>query len=154
MKEQPVILRYVRFVKKLFVALSCVVIPALMVCGVFAFIGYVGFWIVTPVLLVAYLAVYGWYALRVSMGTAVGTEITKEVVHIKTKRGIYTYDVRTGCVAIRETSRGWVATFRTQTSQESYIFYRRPPLSKPYETAFTAADIDAFWHGGAEAEIL
>ena len=80
MREQPTVLRYVRSMKRAMVIFSFFAIPAIMVCAVFAFLGYIGFWIVTPVALVAYLALYGWYALRVSMGTVIGTEVTDTVV--------------------------------------------------------------------------
>ena len=146
MKEQPFVIRYVRAMKRCILLLSCIAIPAIMVCAVFAFLGYIGFWIVTPVALVAYLALYGWYALRVSMGTVIGTEVTDTVVHVKTKRAVYTYDVKSGCIAVRQKKNCWIATFRTQTSQDSFIFYRRAPFSRPYETAFMQEDIDAFWH--------
>lgn len=146
MKEQPFVIRYVRAMKRCILLLSCIAIPAIMVCAVFAFLGYIGFWIVTPVALVAYLALYGWYALRVSMGTVIGTEVTDTVVHVKTKCTVYTYDVKSGCIAVRQKKNCWIATFRTQTSQDSFIFYRRAPFSRPYETAFTQEDIDAFWH--------
>ena len=96
MREQPTVVRYVRTMKKWMVILSCIAIPAIMICAVFAFMGYIGFWIVTPVALVVNLDIYGWYALHVSMGTAIGLEVTPEVVHVKTKRGTYTYDVRSG----------------------------------------------------------
>ena len=153
MKEQPVVLRYVRAMKKAMVLVSCIAIPAIMICAVFAFLGYIGFWIVTPAVLIVYFALYGWYALRVSMGTVIGTEVTDTVVHVKTKRAVYTYDVNAGCVAVRQKKNCWVATFRTQTSQDSFIFYRRAPFSRPYETAFTQADIDAFWHGEQSTEL-
>ena len=146
MIEQPVVIRFVKTVKKFFVIFSCFAIPGIMVCAVYAFLRYIGFWIVTPVALVAYLALYGWYALRVSMGTVIGTEVTDTVVHVKTKRAVYTYDVKSGCIAVRQKKNCWIATFRTQTSQDSFIFYRRAPFSRPYETAFTQEDIDAFWH--------
>ena len=100
MKEQPAVVRYVRLMKKWVVILSCLVIPAIMVCAVFAFAGYIGFWIVTPAVLIVYLAVYAWYALHVSMGTVIGLEVTSEVIHVKTKRGTYTYDVKTGCAGV------------------------------------------------------
>ncbi len=147
MREQPYIIRFVRSMKKCIVAFSCIAIPVIMACAVFAFAGYIGFWIVTPVLLIAYLVLYGVYALRVSMGTAIGMEVTPEVVHIKTKRGVFTYDVRKGCVDVRRKKHAWVATFRTQNSQDRYTFYERAPFSKPYETSFTQKDIDAFWRG-------
>ena len=146
MKEQPAIVRYVRQVKKWFVVLSCIAIPVIMVCAVFAFLGYIGFWIVTPAVLIAYLAVYGWYALHVSMGTVIGLEVTDEVVHVKTKRKIFTYDAKRGCIAVRRKKRCVVATFRTQDSQDCFVFYTRAPFSKPYEGAFTEEDIALFWH--------
>lgn len=150
MKEQPTIIRFVRRIKKWFVIASCIAIPAIMVCVVFAFAGYIGFWIVTPVLLVVYLALYGWYALHVSMGTVIGMEAVGDVVHIKTRRGTFTYDAKKGCVAVREKRHRFIATFRTQTSQDSFTFYRRAPFSKPYETAFTDEDLALFWHGEGE----
>ena len=96
MREQPTVLRYVRSMKKAMVIFSVFAIPAIMVCAVFAFLNYIGFWIVTPVAVIAYLAVYAVYALRVSMGTVIGLEVTNDVVHVKTKRAVYTYDVKSG----------------------------------------------------------
>ena len=147
MKELPAVVRYVRLMKKWFVILSCFAIPAIMVCAVFAFAGYIGFWFVTPAVLIAYLAVYAWYALHVSMGTVIGLEVTGDAIHVKTKRGTYTYDVKTGCVGVRRKRYRLIATFRTQTSQDSFTFYIRAPFSKPYEGAFTEQDLAPFWNG-------
>ena len=149
MKEQPAIVRYVRTMKKCMVAVSCVALPAILVCAAFAFAGYIGFWIVTPALLVAYFALYAWYALHVSMGTVIALEAAGDVVHIRTKRGTFTYAAEGGCVAVRRRRRSLVATFRTQTSQDSFVFYFRAPFSKPYEEAFTERDIALFWHEAA-----
>lgn len=153
MKEQPAVVRYVRLMKKCFVILSCIVIPAIMVCAVFAFAGYIGFWIVTPAVLIVYLAVYAWYALHVSIGTVIGLEVTSEVIHVKTKRGTYTYDVKTGCAGVRRKKHRLIATFRTQTSQDSFTFYLRAPFSKPYEEAFTERDLVPFWNGEESEEM-
>ena len=38
MKEQPFVIRYVRAMKHCIVLLSCIAIPAIMVCAVFAFL--------------------------------------------------------------------------------------------------------------------
>lgn len=145
MKEKPCVVRYVRLVKKLFIAVSCIFLPAIMVCLVFAFSGAMAFWIITPALLVAYLVLYGFYAMRVSMGTAVGIEVTGEVVHVKTPRKTFTYDVKRGCVAVSVKSNRYVCTFQTIDSRDSFLFYRRPPFSKPYEQAFTDEEIASFY---------
>ena len=81
MREQPTVIRYVRTMKKWMVILSCIAIPAIMICAVFAFMGYIGFWIVTPVALVVYLVIYGWYALHVSMGTSFTSKQSAEHIH-------------------------------------------------------------------------
>ncbi len=153
MKQPPSILRYVDVVRKCFIALSCIVLPGIMVCAVFAFAGDLAFRIVTPVLLIAYLVVYGWYALRVSMGTVIGLETTEDVVHVRTKRRTFTYDVRAGCVRVRETKHAYIVSFRTQTAQDSFLFYRRAPFSKPYETAFTAEDIARFYQPADDVSV-
>lgn len=144
MKEQPVVIRFVKTVKKIFVIFSCFAIPVIMVCAVFAFLGYIGFWIVTPLVLIAYLAVYCWYAMHISMGTVIGIEVTDQVVHVKTRRGLYTYDAERGCTAVCRKRHAWLVTFCTQTTKDKFIFYSRVPFAKPYETAFTQEDIDLF----------
>ena len=95
------ILRYVNTVKKLFVAFSVVVLGAFMVSAVFAFNKFFAFYFIAPALLLLWLVVYGLYAMRVSLGTVIGIEITKQVVHLKTKRKTYTYDVQNGCENIQ-----------------------------------------------------
>lgn len=144
MIEQPVVIRFVKTVKKFFVIFSCFAIPGIMVCAVYAFLRYIGFWIVTPLILIAYLAFYCWYALHISMGTVIGIEVTNQVVHVKTKRGIYTYDVERGCTAVRKKRNAWVVTFCTQDTKDKFTFYSRVPFAKPYETVFTQEQIDSF----------
>ena len=139
--EKEIVANYVRRIKKLFVIFSCVMIPAIMVCLIFAFGGSIAFCIIAPVLIVVYLILYGVYALYVSMGLVVGYEVTDLVVHIKTKRKTFTYDARMGCVAIKVKKGKFVGTFRTQDSEDKFVFLRRVPFTKRYEVAFTEDDM-------------
>ena len=134
--EKALIVNYVRLVKKLFVIFSCVMLPAVMVCLIFAFGGSIAFCILAPALIIAYLTVYALYALRVSMGIVLGAEVTESVVHLKTKRKTFTYDARCGCVGVKVKKNKFVCTFRTQTSEDTFTFLRRVPFAKRYEEGF------------------
>ncbi len=144
-REKPAILNYVKIWKKFFVLFSIVAIPALMVCLVFAFMKAMAFWIITPAIFVVYLTVYGFYALRISMGAAIGFETTDKVVHVITKRKTYTYDVKRGCVGVKATKRRFVCTFETQDSTDKFTFYRRVMFAKRYEEQFTPEEIASFY---------
>lgn len=96
-------------------------------------------------ILVAYLVFYGFYQLNVSMGTVLGIEVTTKVVHIVTKRKTFTYDVKSGCVALKQKKNKFVGTFETQDSRDKFIFYRRAPFTKFSEEAFTEEDIRTFY---------
>lgn len=141
MNERPAIVKFVKIIKRLFVAFSIIAIPLIMASLVLAFAGYLVFQIVAPIAIVLYFVLYGAYALNISMGTVVGMEVTEQVVHIKTKRKTYTYDAKTGCVDLKITKRKFVATFRTQDSQDKFTFYRRVPFGKYYDEQFTLEEM-------------
>lgn len=147
MREKTGILKYVNIIRGLFIAFSCIMLPALMICLVLAASKYAAFYIIAPVLAIAYLVVYGFYAMRVSMGTVIGIEVTDKVVHLKTKRKTYTYDVRTGCVAMKVTKNKFVGTFQTQDSRDSFTFYRHVSFSPYHEEQFLKEDIRLFFPG-------
>ena len=143
--DKPAVAKYVRFRKKLLIAVSIVVLPILMVCLVFACLGYAAFWIISPAVAIGYIVFYAFYAMNVSMGTVIGFEATDLVVHLTTKRRTYTYDVKRGCVGIRTTKRKFIATFETQDSRDTFSFYRRTPFTKSYEEQFTPDEIAVFY---------
>lgn len=145
MREKAGIVKYVSIMKKLFVMFSIVALPAIMVCLIFAFSDAIAFQIIAPVAIAVYLFVYGAYALRVSMGTVIGIEVTAQVVHLRTKRKTFTYDVKRGCVAMKVTKRRFVGTFETQDSREKFVFYRRVLFSKWSEEQFTPEEIARFY---------
>lgn len=145
MREKSGILKFVKICKKLFVALSVFVIAALMILLVFAVQGFIGPMIIAGVLLVGYLVLYGFYAMRISMGTVIGVEITDKVVHVKTKRRTFTYDVKMGCVGVKVKKNKFICTFQTQDSRDSFTFYRRVLFSPYGEEQFTPQEIAAFY---------
>lgn len=150
--DKPSILNYVNFWKKLFIILSCIVLPALMVCLLFAFMRFAAFWIISPVLAVGYLTLYGFYAMYISMGTVIGFETTDKVVYVRTKRRTYTYDVKRGCKAVKVTKKKFVCTFETQDSRDKFTFLRRVMFAKSYEDQFTLEEIASFYPAVKEAE--
>ena len=139
------ILKYVNTVKKLFIVFSVVVLSAFMVSAVFAFNRFAAFYIITPALLLLWLVIYGLYAMRVSMGTVIGIEIAGEVVHVKTKRRTYTYDLEHGCESIKVKNNKFIGTFATDRSRDKFIFYRRVLFSRYHEEQFTIEDIARFF---------
>ena len=145
MIEKPILVKYVNRFKRWFIGVSAVLLCSTMICLVFAFAKWVPFYFVTPVLIIGELVFLGYYELRVSMGTVIGIEVTDEVVHIKTKRRTFTYDVRSGCVGVKADASKFVATFQTQDSRDSFVFYRRVPFSRGYDPAFTADDLRTFY---------
>ena len=138
MREKADIVRFVKIVKRLFLIFSVFAIAAEMVLLVFAFMGYLGCIIGACALGVGYIVVYAVYALRLSMGAALGIDVTDKVVHVKTKRKIFTYDVKRGCVGVKVKRNKFVATFETQDSRDSFTFYRRVWFSPHGAEQFTA----------------
>ena len=149
--EKPIVANYVRRMKKLFVIFSFVMIPAVMISLIFAFNGVFAFYIVAPVLAVAYLVAYGFYAMRVSMSVVIAVEMTDVVVHLKTKRKTFTYDAKMGCVAMKAKKGKYIGTFRTQNSEDKFIFLRRVPFTKRYEVAFSPEDMRLLFPAFADA---
>ena len=143
--DKPAVLKYVKFCKKLFILFSCVAIPVTMICLIFAVTGYAAFWFITPAIAIVYLTVYALYALYVSMGTVIGFETTDKVVHVRTKRRTYTYDVKRGCKKVKTTKRKFVCTFETQDSRDKFIFYRKVLFARSYEDQFTLEEISSFY---------
>ena len=150
MKEE--IVRYVALIKNLFVAFSAVVLPAIMVCLVFAFSRAAAFYIITPVLALFYFVVYGVYALYVSMGTVTGMQISGDTVTLVTRRKRFSYDAESGCVEVKTYPRKFVATFETENSRDKFIFYRRAPFSSNYQEQFTLAEMRLVFPGAQEYE--
>lgn len=144
------IVKYVSVVRKMFILLSCIVLPAVMVMLVLAVSGYTMFAYLAPALLIVYFFLYGCYALRVSMGTVTGVEITKEVIHLYTKRKVFTYDAESGCVELKTYKNKFVGTFEGQGSRDKFIFYRRVLFSKYSEEQFTLAEIRNFYPAAKE----
>ena len=132
---------FVRLAKKVFVIFSCVMIVAIMVSLTFAFSRVFAFYIIAPLLIVLYLVAYAFYALRVSMSIVIAVEVTDQVIHLKTNRKTFTYDAKTGCVAVKENKGSFVGTFRTQDSEDKFVFLRHVPFTKRYEVAFTEDDM-------------
>ena len=151
--EKPAVLKYVKFWKKMFVIFSCIALPVLMVCLIFAFAGYAAYWFIAPAVFAVYLVVYGVYALVISMGTVIGFETTDKVVYVKTKRKTYTYDVKRGCKKVKATRRKFVCTFETQDSRDKFTFLRKVLFAKSYEDQFTAEEIAAFYPAIKDMEI-
>lgn len=143
--EKPAILKYVNFCKKLFLVFSCVTLPATMIFFIFATAGYAAFWFIAPAVLILYLVVYGLYAVYISMGTVIGFETTDKVVYVKTKRKTYTYDVKKGCKAVKESKRKFVCTFETQDSRDKFIFLKKVMFAKYYEEQFTSEELSSFY---------
>lgn len=143
MKEGVV--KYVKIVKRLFIAFSVVALPALMVSLVFALNGIWACYIVAPVILLVWLVVYALYAMYVSMGAVLGVEIAGGSVNVKTKRKSFTYDVDGGCIDVKVKKNSFVCTFRNRNSQDKFIFYRRVLFSKYSEEQFTSDDIRPFY---------
>ena len=90
--------------------------------------------------------------MYVSMGTVLSVEVTEQVVHVVTKRKTFTYDAGS-CVAVKAKSGRYVATFRGNDSQDSFIFYTRVPFTGRYEGAFTKEDLRAFYPAIDEVHI-
>ena len=147
------ILKYVKIIKRLYVVFTTIVFVALMVSAVFAFNRVFAFYFIAPALLLLWLVVYGLYALRVSMGTVIGVEITKDVVHLKTKRKTYTYDRERGCENIKVKGNKFIGTFVTERSRDKFIFYRRVLFSKYQDEQFTKEDIALFYPKIEEMDI-
>ena len=147
------ILKFVKIIKRLFILYSVVVLLAFMISAVFAFNKVFAFYFIAPALLLAWLVVYGLYAMRVSMGTVIGVEVTNEVVHLKTKRKTYTYDRERGCEKIIVKGNKFIGTFATQSSRDTFIFYRRVLFSKYHEEQFTAEEIARFYPKIEEMDI-
>ncbi len=152
MNEKAGVVKYVKVMKRLFIALSVVALPSLMVFLALAIHGELAFQIATPILAVAYLTAYGFYAMHVSMGTVIGIEVTSKVVHLKTKRKTFTYDVKRGCVAMRESARKFVGTFETQDSRDKFVFYRHVPFSGWANEQFTREEMGSFFSPMSSAD--
>lgn len=140
--------KFVKLMKILFLLLTIVIVPVVMIMTALACnvkgLPCVILSVSVAVLVVFWLTVYGFYALRVSMGTVLGTEITAKVVHLHTNRKIFTYDVKMGCVAVKVRKNRFVCTFETQDSRDKFTFYRHAPFSKYSDGQFSADDVAAF----------
>ena len=143
--DKPSVLKFVNLCRKLFIIFSCIALPALMVCLIFAVRGYMGFLFISIAIALVYFTLYGLYAVYISMGTVVGFETTDKVVYVRTRRKTYTYDVKRGCKAVKTTKRKFVCTFETKDSRDKFIFPRKVLFAKSYDEQFTVAEIATFY---------
>lgn len=148
--------KYVRFMQKLFIVWSVVAIPAVMIFLVCAFntkgIPQIVHACVASALILGYLVSYGFFAMRVSMGTVLGVRATDKVVYLATKRKTFTYDVREGCVGVKVHKSRYLCTFETQDSRDKFLFYKHAPFTKYSDAQFTDDDIRTFcpWFTGED----
>lgn len=141
--------KYVSAAKVALVLLSIAVFPVIMVltavaCNLEETLPRAVYSVVVAVLAAGWLVVYGLYSMRISMGTVIGLEITDKLVYLHTKRKIFTYDVKMGCVAVKVKGNRYICTFETQDSRDKFTFYRHAPFSKYSDAQFTEDDISAF----------
>lgn len=144
------IIKYVNVVKSFFRLFTVVCIPAFMVFLVVTLNAEdksdkLLFGLLSAGVILLFFVVYGFYSMRVTMGTVTEMQYTDKVVYIKTPRKTYTYDVVGGCVDMKVTARKFVGTFETQDSRDKFIFYRRPPFTPYREEQFTADEIRVFY---------
>ena len=139
------ILKFVKIIKRLYIAFTVVVLGAFLISTVFAFNQFFAFYFISPALLILWVTVYALYALRVSMGTVIGIEVTKEVVHLKTKRKTYTYDRERGCEKLEVRGNKFVGTFVAEGARDKFMFYRRVLFTKYQDEQFTAEELSAFY---------
>ncbi len=133
--------KYVSIMKRLLVVFNVIAVPAFMVLLVFAFSFSPYYAFGAAAVAVSILVVYGFYAMRVSMGVVLEAEVTPEVIHLKTKRKTFTYDAQRGCVAVKTYKNRYVGTFRTQDSEDKFTFYRYAPFTGYREEVFTEAEM-------------
>ena len=137
--------KYVKIVRQLFIIFNVIAIPAFMVCLVFAFSSFIAFYFIAPAVGILYFTIYGLYTMRVSLGVVIGVEVTEQVIHLKTPRKTFTYDAKTGCVAMKVYKNRFVGTFETQDSRDKFTFYRHPPFIPYSAEQFTAADMERIY---------
>lgn len=137
------VLKYVKIMKRLWLVFSIVAIPALMVFIVMAIndVNRPLFIALAVVLGLAYFILYGFYTVNVTLGAVMQIEVNKKVFYLKTSRKTFTYDLRQGCVGMKVYKNRFVGTFRTQDSEDKFIFYRRVLFSPYSEEQFTPDDI-------------
>lgn len=136
--------KYVAIMKRLFVAFSVVLFLAMAVFLMFAYYGFLGCILVTAALALLWIVVYGFYAMRVSMGTVIGMSVTEKMLYLVTKRKVFTYDAAEGCIGMVRKGNRFIGTFETQDSRDKFIFYRRAPFSKYSDGQFTEEELRAF----------
>lgn len=140
--------KFVKRATKLFIALSVVALPALMVILALAVNTRGAPQVIYSVsgagIALIYFVIYGLYAMKVSMGTVICLETTNQVVHLTTKRKVFTYDVKMGCVRVRKKGAKYLCTFRTQDSEDTFIFWTHAPFSKYIDEQFQEEDIRKF----------
>ena len=141
--------KFVRFTSRLFIVLSIIVLPALMIIFALAVnlpgtarIVYAVSGVTTAIV---YFVIYGFYAMTVSMGTVIGIEYTDMVVHLTTKRKVFTYDVKMGCVNVKRKGKRFICTFRAQNTQDKFVFWTKAPFTRYSDEQFTENDIRAFY---------
>ena len=141
--------KYVSVVKIALIIFSIAVFPVIMVltavaCNLEDTLPRVVYSIVIAVLALGWLIAYGFYAMRVSMGTVLEVETNEKVVYLYTKRKVFTYDVKMGCVAVKVKGNRYICTFETQDSRDKFTFYRHAPFSKYSDAQFSDDDISSF----------
>jgi hypothetical protein len=152
MREKTGIRKYVTVLRNLFIAFSIVVIPAFLACLSLAFCRFAAFYILAPAVGISYFVVYGLYAMRVSMGTVIAVETTDRVVHLRTRRKTFTYDLNGGCVAVSVYKNRFVCTFESENARDRFVFYRYVPFTPRYEEQFTAEEIGLFYPAIGDVE--
>lgn len=135
--------KYVKIMKRLMFACGAILLPTLMVLLVFTvnsenkglFISLV----VVDALL--FFTLYGFYTVRVSLGAVLQLETNSKMMYLKTSRKVFSYDLKRECVKMKIYPNRFVATFRTQDSEDSFTFYRHVPFTPYQEEQFTMEEM-------------
>lgn len=92
-----------------------------------------------------FIAIHIIYNNKVAMGTVFEYVVEKNTITLRTPKKNFTYDLTNGCKSVVKKGGKYVCLFVDASYADTFIFYKRPPFAKNYETQFSDDDIRVFF---------
>lgn len=148
---QEGILAYLKKAKSIYTALNVALFVLMgasfvMITQFYLYIGMlIVFGSVLAVSLGLFVAAHIIYNNKIAMGTVFEYIVKGKTITLRTPKKDFTYDLEDGCKSVVKKGGKYVCLFIDASYADTFIFYKRAPLTKNYDTQFSDDDIRVFF---------
>jgi len=145
------VLKYLKNAKIIYTVINVILIILLGFAFVILtqFYRYLGILILLASALVIELALliaaHIYYNSKIAMGAVFEIVINKSTITLRTAKKDFTYDLTEGCKSVQDKGNRYVCLFADASDADTFIFYKRAPLTKNPATQFSEEEIKLFY---------